>query len=74
MSEKIIRVLVTAMVELKSELDVDQAIADFETNSDYKFSNTSNVEVLSTEWRETKKVSYREINKTGTQVLLKPLK
>jgi hypothetical protein len=71
---KIIRVLVTAMVELETNLEVDEAIKEFEQNSCYGFDNTANVQVIDTEWRETKKVSCLQENKTGTEILLKPLK
>jgi hypothetical protein len=74
MSKKTIRVLVTTMIELQTDLEVDKAIQEFEADSCYNFGRTANVEVIDTEWRETKRISYTEINKTGTHVLLKPLK
>lgn len=72
--EKIVRILVTSMVEFKTDLSVDDAIKEFEENSIYNFEDTENVTVLQTEWRETQRVSYVQHNKTNTQILLKPLK
>lgn len=54
---KKIRVLVTAMVEIESELPVEEAIEDFEANCMYTFEDTDEVTVIQTEWRETKKIS-----------------
>lgn len=62
------------MVEIESDLPVAEAIEEFEQDCQYSFPGTSNVTIIRTEWRETEKVSYTEVNKTGTQVLLKPLK
>jgi hypothetical protein len=62
------------MVEIESNLSVDEAIEEFESDCAYSFPETDNVKVIGTEWRETKKVSYTEVNKTNTQILLKPLK
>ena len=74
MGKKVIRILVTTMVEIKTQLPVDQAINDFELNSTCVFSNTGNIEVLTPEIREIKRVSYIEYNKPETEILLKPLK
>lgn len=72
--KKTIRMLVTTMVEVETELEVDDAIEEFEQNCHYDYPDTENVKVIQTEWRETKKVSYCQVNKSNTEILLKPLK
>lgn len=72
--EKIVRILVTCMVEFKTTLPIDEAIKEFEENSMYNYEDTDNVTILQTEWRETQRISYVQHNKTNTQILLKPLK
>lgn len=72
--KKKIRILVTAMVELETELEVDEAVTEFTENSHYAFDSTENVTVINTEWRETEKVSYIQYSKDGKSTILKPLK
>lgn len=72
--KKNIRMLVTCMIEVQTDLPVDEAVQEFEQNSAYQFPDTINVKVIDTEWRETNKVSYTQVNKNNTEVILKPLK
>jgi len=74
MSTKTIRLFATLMIEIETDLNVDEAVQEFEQNTWYSFKDTENVKVLSSELKETSKVSYTEVNKTGTHILLKPLK
>jgi hypothetical protein len=74
MSTKTIRILVTTMIELQTELPVEDAINEFQSDCDYTFKDTANVKVIDSEWRETKKVSYTEYSKDGKSFNLKPLK
>lgn len=69
---KKIRILITTMLTVESELDVDEAVTEFEQNSWYTYNNTENVKVIDTEWRNTQKVSYSYVE--GDTEILKPIK
>ena len=62
------------VIEIQTELDIDKAIEEFEQNCTYSFKSTENCQVTDTYWSETDRISVRELNKTETQMLIKPLK
>ncbi len=75
MNKKTIKVIVTTMVEIESELPVDQAIIEFAKNGLSNFyGGTDHIKVISSKWRETQGVCYTEISKDGTHSILKPIK
>lgn len=55
--KKTIRFIVTAMVEVETELSPEEARSQFESESFYNYEDTEDVRVIQTEWRETKIVS-----------------
>ena len=74
MTKKTIRILVTTMIEIETQLPVEDAITEFHSDCEYTFKDTANVKVIDSEWRETVKVSYTEYSKDGKSFNLKPLK
>lgn len=76
MSDKIkhIRILVTTMVELETNLPVEEAIDEFVSDCHYSFPDTAHVRVRDTEWRETDPVSTIEFSNDGNSSILKPFK
>jgi len=72
--KKHIRVIVTTIVELETNLSVDGMIQEFVENGNVIFNDTANVKVIGTEWRETNKISYIQYSKDGNSSILKPIK
>ncbi len=55
---KTIKLTVLSYIEIETELPVDQAMHDFEMNSEIRFSDTEHVKVIDHEWMESKRISY----------------
>lgn len=72
--KKNIRIVVTTMINLETELEVDEALNEFTSDCDYTFKDTTNVKVIETEWRDTDRISYIQFSKDGKSSILKPLK
>lgn len=71
---KSIRLFVTIMVEIgvDGNIDTEEAIKEFQTETVYEFKDTANVKVIDTEIRDFQKISVLEYSENN--FLLKPLK
>ncbi len=58
-----IRLLVTTLIEIESELPSKEAIEEFQENSMYNYEDTENVKVIQTEWRDQEILSILTYNK-----------
>lgn len=76
MSKKTIRVIVKTIVTLESELPIDEAIKDFANQHTIKYIESENAKskVIKTDWVSTEGISYTQINNSGTEIILKPIK
>lgn len=61
---KTIRLTVLSYIEIETDLPVEQAMNDFELNSEVRFSDTEYIKVIDHEWMKSQRVSYT-IHKTG---------
>ena len=56
--KKTIKLTDLSYIEIETDLPVDQAMHDFEMNSEMRFSDTEHVKVIDHEWMESKRISY----------------
>ena len=56
--KKTIKLTVLHYIEIDTDLPVEEAMREFEKNSQVSFSNTDSVEVVDYEWMESNRISY----------------
>lgn len=49
-------------IEIESDLPVQEALDEFQQNSDYTFRNTANVKVIDTNWYDSAIMSHQNID------------